>query len=195
MEAPGLYQKELARFGSVAEDKPRYRLHWIGDPMPDFPEHKFACPCDCWALIWWVDNDSEAPGSGGGYALLQAFYTQDCGVFVPTMLDTVGLNQRVVVMMAGEAEKHRRDFARIRHAQLERERQRVNEALSSQIADVLQDAMPQFTGPTSFGASGGALPTVVERKVEQIERNLATITRRARQMPRGPAIRQLKAEG
>jgi len=125
VEAPGLYQKELARFGSVAEDKPRYRLHWIGDPMPDFPEHKFACPCDCWALIWWVDNDSEAPGSGGGYALLQAFYTQDCGVFVPTMLDTVGLNQRVVVMMAGEAEKHRRDFARIRHAQLERERHRV----------------------------------------------------------------------
>ncbi len=193
MEAPGLWQRELKQFGTVASGDARYRMHWTGDPMPGFPEHKFAAPIDCWALLWWVDQDSERPGAGGGYAVLQAFYTQDSGVFVPTMLETVGLNLKVVTMMAGEAEKHRHDFAKIRHRQLERQRATANEAISGRIADILQDAMPQFTGPTSFGAAQGALPTVVERKVEQIERNLATINRRARQMRKGPAIAKAEA--
>lgn len=177
MEAPGLWQRELKQFGTVASGDARYRMHWTGDPMPGFPEHKFAAPIDCWALLWWVDQDSERPGAGGGYAVLQAFYTQDSGMFVPTMLETVGLNLKVVTMMAGEAEKHRHDFARVRHRQLERQRTRMNEQLVSPIEDTLRDASPVFTGPTSWGHGSDATPTVVQKKVEQLERFVENVGR------------------
>jgi len=155
--------------------------------MPGFPDRKFAAPIECWALIWWVDNDSEAPDAGGGYAVLQCFYNQE--TMKPVMLNTEALNPRVLKMMAYEAEKHRRDFAATRRLIMERRRQKANEDISGKIADMLQDAVPQFKGPTSFG-SGGALPTVVQKKAEQIEKNLKRTDQWARRMGRGPVVRK-----
>lgn len=190
MEAPGHYQRELLLVGgSTLDGHARYRLHWTGEPMPGLPNYKFASPIDCWALIWWVDTDSEHPGGAGGYAVLQAFWKQEDGQYLPTMLETQGLNLRVLTMMAAEAERHRHDFAALRHRLLLRQRARAGEAISGKIADILQDAAPQFTGPTSFSGKD-ALPTVVEKTVEQMERNLGKTDEWARRMGRGPVVRE-----
>ncbi len=192
MEALRLYQRELRLAGgTTASGQPRYRMHWTGDPMPGFPNYKFAAPTECWALLWWVDTDSEQPDAGGGYAVLQAFYKQIGPEFVPTMPDTIGLNAQVVTMMAHEAERHRHDFGEARRRMLQRQKDAAGKAVEGKISEVLQDAVPQFLGATSFG-NGNALPTVVQRKVEQIEKNLSVSNAWAKRMGRGPGTLKME---
>jgi hypothetical protein len=184
MQVPKHYSEELALTGgSTWNNLPRYRLHWLGDPMPGCPDRKFESPCDCWALLQWVDTDSEHPDHGGGYVVLQPFRQG----LVPCDLDSEGLNLRVLKMMVYMAEQTRHQFIEMRAKVLERKRQQQEKELEKTLADYLHAQVPIFTGPTSFG-TGDASQTLVQKKMEQIERNLERSNAFAARMGRGAVI-------
>ncbi len=173
MDAPEYIQKELKRIGGTAlSGQPRYRLHWTGDALqrPGLSDVKFESPCDCWALLQWVDTDSESPEHGGGYCVLQAFRDG----LNPVMLDTEALNLRVLTMMVNMAEETRHQFLKLRKKVLERRREREEKEITNRLADYLQDRVPQFTGPTSF-PNQDAGTVVLQQTIEKLEKAMPTV--------------------
>lgn len=186
MQAPDIYEKELVLAGGkTSSGHPRYILHWSGDvlSLKGVREQKFDTPCDCWVLLHWVDNNPEQPDAGGGYAELQQFRDKK----VPAMLDSEALNVRVVTMMAAMTERTRHQFLQMRKKILERRREREDKETSDRLAAYLEDRVPAYRDAVSFSGQRNT-HSVVQQKIEQIEKNLSATDRFAARMGRGPVI-------
>lgn len=150
--------------------------------------HQFR---DGWLLMEWLPPsefgpESDWPGEQygpyphrGRYTLLQPFPRQ--------RLDTLYLNSRVVRMMAWRSREHRRDSETKRRQAYRDSREQAERVRENHIADMLHDAFPSFTGPTSF-ANNPTTRTAVQSKLntlEEMERRGGLQT----PLPRGPVQR------
>lgn len=186
MKAPDIYAKELELVGGkTSSGHPRYLLHWSGDvlSLKGQREQKFDTPCDCWVLLHWVDNNMDLPESGGGYAELQQFRDKK----VPALLDSEALNVRVVVMMAAMAERTRNQFLSMRKKILERRKEREDKETTDRLAAYLEDRIPVYRDAVSYNGQR-TTQSVVQQKMEQIEKNLSRTDRMVARMGRGPLI-------
>lgn len=131
----------------------------------------------------WVDNNVDMPENGGGYAELQQFRYK----ITPALLDSEALNVRVVVMMAAMAERTRHQFLEMRKKVLERRKEREDKETQDRLANYLEDRMPAYRDAVSY--SGQRIKqSVVQQKMEQIEKNLSRTDRLAALRGRGSMI-------
>jgi hypothetical protein len=67
---------------------------------------------------------------------------------------------------------------------------REENAKTLRIADRLEDATPAFKGPVSFQRQG-CRTSIIEKKIQQIEKNWAWAMKFASMVPKGPSIHKL----
>lgn len=65
--------------------------------------------------------------------------------------------------------------------------EKKKQAETDRIADALQDAMPAFTEPVSFGGQG-CRTSLIDKKVEQIERSWSQAMKRVKQLGLGISV-------
>lgn len=149
----------------------QYRSAWV--LLEWLPAEHFGSPFD------WPGEAYGPYPERGRYVALQPFPNQ--------RLDTLYLNSRIVRMMAWHSREHRRDSLSKRQRALRAASERADAERQNRMADMLQDAFPSFTGPTSF-ANNPTTRTAVQNKYER----LAEMERRGELQhawPRGQVMR------
>jgi hypothetical protein len=89
-----------------------------------------------------------------------------------------------IILQCAEANYYQRRVA------LKEIHDREEDAKTLRIADRLEDATPAFTGPVSFQRQG-CRTSIIEKKIQQIEKNWARAMQFATLVPRGPSIHKL----
>lgn len=152
----------------------------------------------CWILAMWhaaYDPDpfyDSGPPELWDYSLLGpyphrgAYHTVQefrkdgpKGAILPNPAE---LTPRILTPIVSIVWAHRLDSHKKRLKVLEDERERKAKELEQNIADRLQDAYPSFQDAVSFSGQTNC-NSVVQQKMEQIEKNYAHVLRYARQRP------------
>lgn len=107
----------------------------------------------------WPSELLGAYPQHGRYFAIQSF---ECPLDSPT------LHMNIVMGMVWTILRHQHDSLAKREAALRAAKEGIAEARQKQTADMLQDAYPAFTGPTSF-AHSPLTRTAVQRKIDILE--------------------------
>ncbi|MGH7441583.1 MAG: hypothetical protein ACREKE_02795 [bacterium] len=131
---------------------PMFRHSWL--LMEWRPREEFGSPED------WPGEQAGAYPLRGSYTILQPFPNQHP--------DSKFLNSTVVRRMAWISKRHRHDNFLKRMQIFSNQQASEDQERQERIEDMLQDAFPSFTGPTSF-AMNSTTRTAVQNKLEKLE--------------------------
>lgn len=198
MEVPERYKRFLEEKGGKNPlGEPNFILNWGSSPLvrltvPD----EFRSPYrDCWALCEWTPPEEFGPPdqwderslgpypSRGAYNPLQVFREGN----KPCQLDTEFLNLGVLEMFLWVILNHKHDSLAKRTQFLKDEYARREAEKTKKLVERIEDGAPSFLGGASFTGQLNC-NSVIQQKMEQLEKNLDRISDVAKRFPRGGMV-------
>jgi|ERR1700691_1346375 len=137
--------------------------------------------------LWDYSTLGEYPHRGA-YHIIQTLcrrYRKD-GVMI-TEPQPKELDRNIVNFTASVAKLHIRDSYKKRHQVMQEVEEKKNAEIERQIADRLADASPAWKDAISFSGQVNK-HSVVQQRIEQIERNHARVLRFRKQVPKGISV-------
>jgi hypothetical protein len=124
----------------------------------------------------------------GAYHIIQTLCHRyrESGVMI-TEPQPATLNRNIVNFVASVAKLHIRDSLAKRERVLKEAKEKENREIERVIADRLADATPQWKDAISFSGQVNK-HSVVQQRIEQIERNHARVLRFRKQVPKGISV-------